>query len=80
MNRVGPAALYAASYTPSMEDLRKCLPEVGQRTEGQLAQLHHSPTPERCDRMLIELEGVLQLVRRLREAMLREGGGHGQGS
>lgn len=77
MSGEAAARLYATQYQPSAEDLRRALPEVGRRTEVQLVELHGDITPERCERMLIELEGVRQLVSRLRQA-IGEGSGDGR--
>lgn len=57
---------------PTPEELMRYLPDLAERTAAQLLELHRAPTPERCERMAIELEGARHLCLRLRE-VLREG-------
>jgi hypothetical protein len=73
-----PAAIYAASFVPSADALRGPLAELGQGLAGQLAELWARPSPERCERLSHNLDGALRQVRALREALLREGDGHGE--
>lgn len=72
------AARYAALYAPLSEDLRKALPEVAVGLHAQLSDLSARPTVEGCDRVAINLAGTQTAVRKLREALLREGGSNGR--
>lgn len=74
MNRSNAAAAYAALYAPTSEDLRRLLPEIGETLAAQLAELCRSPTIQRCDDLAINLTGAQAQVRKLREALAREGG------
>lgn len=46
------------------------LPELSERTAAQLMELHRFPTPERAERLAIELDGVRLLALRLRQALI----------
>jgi len=73
-----PAEQYAALYAPTSADLRRTLPDVGEGLSAQLQELSAHPTPDGCDRLAINLAGAQSAVRKLREALLREGGSHGR--
>lgn len=51
------------------------LPEIADHLQAQLLELHRSPTPERCERMATELEGIRRHVLNIRAAMQREAEG-----
>ncbi|GGD40684.1 hypothetical protein [Pseudoxanthomonas indica] len=53
--------------------IRTQLPDVGEGLAGQLADLARDATPERCERLLVNLRGVQAQVLRLREGLMREG-------
>lgn len=72
------AARYAALYAPLSEDLRKALPDVADGLHGQLSELSARPTVQDCDRVSINLAGAQTAVRKLREALIREGGSDGR--
>lgn len=55
--------------------LHRQLPDLAERTQAQLLELHRAPTPERAERMAIELEGARQHVLRYRQALVQEGEG-----
>lgn len=61
-------------FDTKAEALRRLLPDLAERTSAQLSELHAAATPERCERMAIELEGVRLLVMRMRQALVLEGG------
>jgi len=60
------------------EHIRKVLPDAGDGLAAQMADLARDATPERCERLLINLRGAQSTVLRLREALEREGRGDGQ--
>lgn len=60
------------------DHIRKVLPDAGDGLAAQMADLARDATPERCDRLLINLRGAQSTVLRLREALEREGRGNGQ--
>lgn len=73
------ARRYAASFTPDADAIRAPLAELGQGLAGQFAELWARPSPERCERLALNLDGALRQVRALRESLIRgEGGRCGQ--
>lgn len=58
--------------------LHRQLPDLAERCQAQLLELHRAPTPERAERMAIELEGARQQVLRYRQALIQEGTGNAQ--
>jgi hypothetical protein len=60
------------------DHIRKVLPDAGDGLAAQMAELARDATPERCERLLINLRGAQSTVLRLREALEREGRGDGQ--
>lgn len=72
------AAQYAAQYAPTSDDLRRTLPDVADGLHAQLCELSARPTPDGCDRLAINLAGAQSAVRKLREALIREGGAGGR--
>lgn len=58
--------------TMHAEALRRLLPDISERTASQLLELHRCPTPERAERMAIELEGARTLALQLRQALIQE--------
>lgn len=58
--------------TMHAEALRRLLPDISERTAAQLLELHRCPTPERAERMAIELEGARTLALQLRHALIQE--------
>ncbi len=65
--------LQRVAYEPSADDLRRLLPDLSERTAAQILELHRCPTPERAERMAIELDGARTLALKLRQALMREG-------
>lgn len=59
------------------EAIRRALPELGEGLAAQLVDLSRAPTPERCERAAINLQGAAREVMRLRERLQAEGGGDG---
>lgn len=57
------------------DHIRKVLPDAGDGLAAQMADLARDATPERCERLLINLRGAQSTVLRLREALEREGRG-----
>ena len=53
----------------------KVLPDAGDGLAAQMADLARDATPERCERLLINLRGAQSTVLRLRDALEREGRG-----
>lgn len=78
MNRPTSAATYAEHYAPAAKDLRLQLPEVGDHLMEQMYALSASPSVEACDRASIDLAGAQTAVRKLREALIREGAARGR--
>jgi len=68
-----PAATYADHYAPTAKDLRLQMPDVGDKLQEQLYALSASPSVEACDATSIYLAGAQTAVRKLREALIREG-------
>lgn len=75
MSRDEAARLYADSYAPSAEVLRRSLPEIGDGLQGQLHELSARPSAERAAQVAANLDGAYRAILRLREALLREGAG-----
>ena len=65
-------ATQAAVYTPSAAALAKDLPDIGEGLAAQLVDLSRDPTPDRCERMAINLGGAQRAVLRLREVLLQD--------
>lgn len=51
------------------------LPEIADHLQAQLLELHRCPTPERCERMATELEGIRRHVLNIRAQLQREAAG-----
>lgn len=68
----------APAYVPQLEDLRRQLPDLGDGLQAQCHELYAHPTPERCERVAVNLEGARRAVLTLRERLLAEGEGHGE--
>jgi hypothetical protein len=75
---IDAAAVYAALHAPSATELLRALPDVGDGLQGQLHELSARPSADRCEAAARNLDGARLTVMRLREALLREGGGDGQ--
>lgn len=56
------------------EYLRRQLPEIGSSLEAQYADLNRDLTPERIERLSLNLEGARRSLLTLREELLREEG------
>lgn len=69
------AARLSLQAGPSCEAMAAALPDLGDATSAMLAKLARDPTPNRCDRVLAQLDGARQLVSRLRGSLIREGTG-----
>lgn len=57
--------------------LLRPLPEIADHLQAQMVELHKQPTPERCERMATELEGIRRHVLNIRAALQREAQGGG---
>ncbi|MCC8364494.1 hypothetical protein LK996_15590 [Lysobacter sp. A6] len=64
------AARAAAAHDPSTDEITRYLPD-GDRTAAQLSELARDATPDRCDLMLVQLEGARQIVSMLRASLIR---------
>lgn len=62
-------------YATTSADLLQLLPEIGASLDAQLSELARVPTPERCERLGIELEGVRRHLAKIREQLQREAAG-----
>jgi len=71
------AAYLASQQGPTAQELARALPDLGDATAGMLAELARDPTPDRCDRMLVQLDGARQLVSRLRGLIQASSPAHG---
>ncbi|MGY0503816.1 hypothetical protein [Luteimonas sp. e5] len=60
-------------YGPNAEAMRRELADISDCLHGQLQELHARPTGDKCDRMLIALEGLRRYVCRFRERLIDEG-------
>lgn len=70
--------MYAALYGPSVEELRRSLPEIGDGLQAQLHELYARPNPTAADQLAANLDGARRAVLRLAEAIRREGDGGGK--
>lgn len=61
------------AYVPKLEDLRRQLPDLGDGLQAQCHELYAAPTPERCERLALNLEGARRAILTLRERLLTEG-------
>lgn len=59
-------------YATSSADLLQPLSEIGTSLGAQLCELAGLPTPERCERLSMELDGVRRHVARIREQLIKE--------
>lgn len=78
MNGAPAAAVYASLYAPTAESIRTSLPEVADGLHAQLCELSVRPTVDGCDRLAANLGGAQTAIRKLREALIREGSGDGR--
>ena len=69
---------HAIFQMPDAEAWRRQLLEVGDGLQGQCYELHARPSPERCERLLINLEGAARAIRAFRERLVLEGDGDGR--
>lgn len=77
MSRADAAAMHAAMTPLDTEVLRRQMVDIGDGLQAQLHELSARPRLDACDRLLINLSGAQQAVRRFREALVREGGNDG---
>ena len=61
-------ALYREPDDALVASLAAALPDLGDCVSSQLAELSRDPSRDRCDRVLHNLAGVVQHVRRLAAA------------
>lgn len=57
---------------PVQEAMQPQLSDIGDGISAQFADLQRDCTPERCERLVINLRGAQSAVLRLREALQRE--------
>jgi hypothetical protein len=58
--------------TPLAHHMTATLPLLAEMLAAQLVELHKDPTPDRCDRITIELANAQTQVRRLCSELLRD--------
>jgi hypothetical protein len=63
-------------YLTSSADLVKVMPDVADRLHAQIHEALREPTPGRCERLSLELDGARRHVLKIREALVREASGH----
>jgi hypothetical protein len=51
--------------SPHAHELRAALPDLADMLAAQLHELHKDPSPDRCERMTVQLAHVQTHVRRL---------------
>lgn len=71
-------AALAALYAPTVTTLTAQLPDIGDAVAGGMVTLARNPTTAAVAQVEAQLQGAVAYVRRLREAILREGGAHGR--
>jgi|GEM_PF-1269626 len=62
-------------FLTSSHDLLKPLPEIAESIQAQLLEAHKRPTPERLERLALELDGIRRHVLTCRAALQREADG-----
>lgn len=60
--------LYAEPSATLAASLAAALPDLGDCISSQLAELARDPSRDRCDRVIHNLQGVIQHIRRLAAA------------
>ncbi|WP_162125699.1 hypothetical protein [Pseudoxanthomonas wuyuanensis] len=68
----GEARMRAPLYGPSAAELRRQLPDLGDGLRAQCIELHNAPSPERCERLALNLDGARRAVLQLAETMRHE--------
>jgi len=58
---------------PSVEQLRRTLPDAADSLHSMLCELSARPTPDGCDRLMVCLHGAQATVRSLHAALRGEG-------
>ena len=71
------AAVYATLYGPSVDELRRSLPEIGAGLEAQFHELYERPSTAAAETLAANLSGAHRACLRLAEAIRREGEGGG---
>lgn len=73
------ARAYAALYGPSVDELRRNLPEIGSGIEAQFHELYARPSAVAAEILASNLSGAHRACLRFAEAIRREGdvGGNG---
>jgi hypothetical protein len=73
------AAAYAALYAPTVDDLRRSLPDIGDGLQAQFQTLFDHLSAADAEQLASNLSGASRTCLRLAEAIRREGaaGGHG---
>ncbi len=67
------AAAYASLYAPTVEDLRRGLPEIADGLQVQLLELYARPSAPAAEMLAANLDGARRAVLRLADAIRREG-------
>lgn len=62
-------------YQRESADLLPCLPEVADQLHGAINDFARAPTPERAERLALQLDGARRHVLIVREALCREASG-----
>jgi hypothetical protein len=63
---------WRVEHSRSSVELSHHLPDVADRLHSQIHELVREPTPERAERLCVELEGTKRFILRIREALVRE--------
>ena len=66
-------------YVPMLEDLRRQLPDLAEGLSAQLGELYARPRADAAERLAANLDGARRLMLTLRERLLEEGEGRGNG-
>lgn len=66
-------------YRPMLEDLRRQLPDLAEGLSAQLNELYARPRADAAERLASNLDGARRLLLTLRERLVQEGEGRGNG-
>lgn len=69
----------APAYVPNLEDLRRQLPDLAEGLSAQLSDIYARPRADAAERLAANLDGARRLLLTLRERLLQEGEGRGNG-
>ncbi|WP_111266317.1 hypothetical protein [Marilutibacter maris] len=75
MNERYPSSASAVLHGQTTADILDTLPDMADGLQAQLIELYKRPSADRCDHMAANLAGAQVTIRKLREAIQREGTG-----